>query len=137
MYDDFTNKFFSRIPADIAATFSEQQLMAVKMAFGGRVWGAHWVDIRRSLPLPGSRLYVVLLMGREHRSPDRLKHLRVAHPLWTLANALVITSIIMVIALGILGLLYTMKNAMGLNLMPGLDVLPDHDIQQLLPWFTN
>ena len=137
MYDDFTNKFFSRIPADIAATFTEQQLMAVKMAFGGRAWGAHWVDIRRSLPLPRGRLYVVLLMGREHRSPDRLKHLRTAHPLWTLANALVVTTAIMLVALGTLGLLYAFKNAMGLDMLPGLDVLPDNDIQHLFPWITG
>ena len=137
MYDDFINKFFSRIPADIAATFTEEQLMAVKMAFGGRAWGAHAVDVRRSLPLPRSRLYFVMLIGRENRSPDRLKHMRVAHPLWTFANALAITTIITIIALGLLAVIYTLKSAMGLNLLPGMDVLPDHDIQHLLPWFVG
>jgi hypothetical protein len=49
--DPFFATFFSRIPEDVACSFTPAQLDAVKLAFGARVRGAHAIDVRLSLPL--------------------------------------------------------------------------------------
>lgn len=63
----FRSRFLARIPTDVAASFTEQQLDAVQRAFGMRYSTDHVVDVRRSVRLPWGRFYVVLLAGRDHR----------------------------------------------------------------------
>jgi len=129
--DDFIQKFLSRIPEATATSFSEEQLTAVKMAFGGRAWGAHAIDIRRSLPFFGLRFYLVWLMGWEHRNPERIAALRQNHPLFRLGNAIGMVVFFGVLLLALLGLLYALKTALGIDVFPGIDMLPDEAIQGL------
>ncbi len=129
--DDFIQKFLSRIPEVTAASFSEEQLTAVKMAFGGRAWGAHGLDIRRSLPFFGRRFYLVWLMGWEHRSPRRITVFHQNHPLVKLSNAIAILVFSGVLLLALMGLLYAMKTALGIDVFGGIDMLPDEAIQGL------
>ncbi|MCC6466753.1 MAG: hypothetical protein IT563_00415 [Alphaproteobacteria bacterium] len=55
---------------------------------GDRVWVAHPVDIRVSLPLPFGRYYLTLVAGPERRSAARLAGDRQARPLATAGNLL-------------------------------------------------
>lgn len=55
---------------------------------GDRVWVAHPVDIRLSLPLPFGRYYLTLVAGPERRSSDRLANDRRERPLMTFGNFL-------------------------------------------------
>lgn len=87
--DAFTTRFFQRISPAIAATFSEVQLTALKSLFGHTPWRRHAVDQRRSLVLAGRRYYLVIVAGREQRSPQRRAFERRLHPLWTLPNSVV------------------------------------------------
>jgi hypothetical protein len=61
----FIRRFLARVPPEIAATFSPDQLAAVQRAFGMRYAAEHAVDVRRSVPLPWGRYYLVLLAGRD------------------------------------------------------------------------
>jgi hypothetical protein len=115
--DLFLEKFFSRIPRDVAASFTPEQLGAVKLAFGARSWGAHAIDVRKSFPLFRHRIYLVLLMGRERRDAERLR--AEGAMFGTLGNAFVtvlfLGFILAPLALG----LYLLKSVAGLDVMPG------------------
>jgi len=86
--DAFTTQFFRRISPRVAATFTETQLTALKSLFGHTPWRRHAIDQRRSLALGGRRYYLVVVAGRERRSPLRRALERRLHPLWTLPNSL-------------------------------------------------
>ena len=75
--------FLDRIPQDIRETFTDRQIAAVNQAFTS---ARHGIDIRVSLPLPGGRRYLVLLMGKERRSPERRRFERLRQPLLTAMN---------------------------------------------------
>lgn len=88
--DPFFQNFFADIPPSMGNTFSDDQLNAVKQAFGARSWGSHPVDIRYSTPIPLLRFYLVFLAGRERRSRQRLRNQRNMYPLWTPGNTVAI-----------------------------------------------
>jgi hypothetical protein len=117
--DPFFAKFFARIPAEVAASFTPAQLQAVKIAFGARSWGSHTVDIRKSfaLPLIWRRVYFVLLAGAERRDEERL---RAEGALFgTLGNA-ALTLAFVAVMLGPLALaLYALKSLAGIDVLPG------------------
>ena len=79
--------FLDRIPQDIRETFTDRQIAAVNQAFKRT---RHGIDIRVSLPLPGGRRYLVLLMGRERRSPERRRLERLRQPLLTAMNVVTV-----------------------------------------------
>ena len=76
-------EFLDRMPQAIRHTFTDQQIAAVNQAFAR---ARHDVDIRLSLPLPGGRRYLVLLMGKEHRSKERRILERLRQPMITAMN---------------------------------------------------
>ncbi|NIA68091.1 3-phosphoshikimate 1-carboxyvinyltransferase [Pelagibius litoralis] len=70
--DPFIEHYFKRIDPQLAASFSEEQCAAIKEMFGARGVAKHAVELRRSVPIGWRRYYLVLLMGRERRTFDRL-----------------------------------------------------------------
>lgn len=93
--DPLINSFLSELPAKTAASFTPNQLEAIKRQFGNRKWtGSHPVDIRLSIPFIGRGFYLVFLMGRERRSKERLRNDQVFHPFWKLGNAVAIASVL-------------------------------------------
>lgn len=130
--DPFLQQFFSRISPTAAASFSDGQLDAIKQAFGARTPGAHAVDLRLSLPIGRRRFYLVLLAGRERRGRARIAVDRPARPLWTVANAVVLILFALMLAASGAVALYSFKRALGLDLLPGIDGLPDRTIEQWL-----
>ena len=76
--DPFLEEFFSRIPREVAVSFSDDQLLAIKLAFAARYRGAHAIDLRISIPTPFQRIYVVLLAGLERRNAFRRRKDRAA-----------------------------------------------------------
>ena len=123
--DPFFAAFFRRIPEEVAPTFTAAQLDAVKRAFGARYRGAHAIDIRLSLPLRRRSLYLVA--GTERRTFDRRSLERLLRQLSTVANAAVLAVFLVMFAV-----LYVGKRLVGLDVVPGVDVLPDRAIEQLL-----
>ena len=82
-------EFLERIPQEIRGTFTDQQIAAINQAFRR---ARHGVDIRVSLPLPGGRRYLVLLMGKEQRSKERRSLERLRQPLLTVMNAVTLAT---------------------------------------------
>ena len=117
--DTFLRDFYARIPAAIAAEFTDAQLMAIRMAYGARTRGAHWIDLRSSIPLFGKRIYLVLLLGAERRSRARRQRDRSAHPLVRLGNILAVALFAMMLTAALLGFLYLLKSLLGIDLVPG------------------
>lgn len=79
-------RFRGQLPPDLWKSLTPTQRGGVAQAVAGRAWSAHPVNIRLSLPMPGQRLYLMLLAGRERRRPERLRQERRDHPLRTLGN---------------------------------------------------
>ena len=67
----FKIRFLARIPAELAKSFTPDQLAAIQRAFGTRYAMEHAVDVRRTVTLPWGRFYLVLLGGKDRRSEHR------------------------------------------------------------------
>ncbi|GEM_PF-757287 len=126
--DPFVKRFFARIPAKTAATFSEAQILYLKQKYGQRAWGNHAVDIRASVPFYKRGIYFVFLLGKERRSSDRLHYERLQHRFWTAANTVLISSFLVLMSTSLLGSLYVLKSEFNIDLLPGVDSLPDQEI---------
>jgi hypothetical protein len=106
----------SRLPVETAAVFTDIQLSHLKVAIGSGQYRKHKVDIRGTIPLPffPSRIYFVLLMGRNVRSLSRQeKSIAVTTMLLLTVIFLVFSS-----ALGLV-IIYVLKSALGINLLEG------------------
>jgi|GEM_PF-579978 len=79
-------ELFARVSPEIADSFNEEQLKAIKKAFGYQSWNRHPLDLRVSVPIPGLHFYLVLLAGSERRSKQRLRSKKGVYPLWTPSN---------------------------------------------------
>jgi hypothetical protein len=131
-HDPFQQVFFSRIPADVARSFSAEQLDAVKVAFGARAPGAHALDFRFSLPLGPRSWYVVLLVGRLRRRSDRTIARRQLRRVRAAVNAAGAALVLSMVATCAVIVLYVGKRALGIDIVPGVDMLPDRQIERLL-----
>lgn len=69
--DPFFKVLANRCGPSIAGSFTPSQFAALKRAFATRAADPHPVDIRDSYSIFGFSFYMVLLMGREHRSTTR------------------------------------------------------------------
>ncbi|MDC8830783.1 3-phosphoshikimate 1-carboxyvinyltransferase [Alteromonas gilva] len=103
----------SRMPASVANSFTDRQLMHLKVALGARQWGKHKVDFRGTFPVPfmRSRIYYVFLMGRNFRELSRREQVVSAFSLAVFMTLFITFSVLM----GIL-VLYLIKSALGINI---------------------
>jgi len=116
--DPFLEDFFGRIPRDVATSFNEAQLLAIRLAFGARHRGAHAIDLRFSIPAPFQRIYFVLLAGTEKRTATRRRSDRQVAPLATLGNVLFGIVFFGFLLASLLGVLYVLKSMLGIDLLP-------------------
>ncbi|MEN8635867.1 3-phosphoshikimate 1-carboxyvinyltransferase [Pseudoalteromonas distincta] len=65
--DPAINSFLQRMPEKVQKTFTDEQLMHLKVAIGARQWGKHKVDFRFVLSFFSYRYYIVFLSGRNRR----------------------------------------------------------------------
>ncbi len=120
-FDPFLERFFSRIPEDVALSFSEEQLRAIKRAFVHTEGRGHSVDLRLSFWFL-TRFYMVLLLGPERRNRARRRRDRSAHPVGTLANLVMMVVFVGFIGTSVLGLLYLLKSLLGIDLIPDMSL---------------
>lgn len=104
--DQFFQALFARVPRDVAETFSGEQMLAIKAAFGGQEWDLHPVDVRRSITVFGKRVYLTLLAGTEGREPMRRFNEYRPHGFWHVANATGYVLVGAALVASVLGLLY-------------------------------
>jgi hypothetical protein len=112
--DPVITKLLDKVPADMRGSFSAEQLLALKVALGGRTWGAHAVDARWTLKWWRWQYYFVFLAGRNRRVlSDREQTIQRLAMATFLAVFLTFSTLV-----GIL-VLYLVKSALGIDLIPG------------------
>ncbi|MEP0356787.1 3-phosphoshikimate 1-carboxyvinyltransferase [Paraglaciecola sp.] len=106
-------KLISRMPNSVANSFTEDQLLHLKIALGARKWGKHKIDIRGTFPFPfvRSKIYYVFLIGKNHRELSRNEKAVSAFTFTLLSSIFILFCIL----LGLL-ILYLIKSALGINL---------------------
>lgn len=111
--DQAVKNLLDRMPPNVAASFTDEQLAHLHSALGARSWKKHSVDIRSTFPLPffRSRIYFVLLMGRNRRELSRREKQISAFTFACLIAGFISLSVLF----GLL-VLYLIKSALGINL---------------------
>jgi hypothetical protein len=130
--DPFLRRFLERVPTEVARSFTAAQLEAVKMAFGARSWGDHALEFRRAIGAGRWRFYVVFLAGRARRTSDGHGSRRASAVKKTSA-ALLLGLVLTAAMMGGIGALYAAKRALHIDIIPGVDMLPDKDLERLIP----
>jgi hypothetical protein len=109
-------KLLNRLPDETALSLTDRQLSHIKVAVGNGGYRKHKIDCRGTIPIPfyPSRIYFVLLMGRNIRAVTRSEQ----------SVALMTTLFLTVILLSLstllgLAVLYVLKSALGINLFEG------------------
>ncbi|WP_282604603.1 hypothetical protein [Pelagibius sp. Alg239-R121] len=69
--DPFLSHYFRRIDPDVANSFNEEQLGAIRTMFSNRGIAAHSLEVRRTLSFGRKRFYLIFLLGRERRAYER------------------------------------------------------------------
>lgn len=128
----FIARFRGRIDPETAASFTPRQLAAIHLAFALRSLPCHSLDLRRSLPTPWGRIYLAIIAGRERRgTARRISDRAIRGAGLALDLALVLAVLFLVTVIGAGGL-YLAKMSLGIDLVPGIDMLPDETILQVL-----
>ncbi len=99
----FSSRMLANMPADVANSFTQSQLALVQEAYEADDSRRHPVDIRFSLPLFGERYYLVLLAGRERRSPGRRARDKAKRLLWTFGNTTVFILFLLMLIPAVVG----------------------------------
>ncbi|HEB72875.1 MAG TPA: 3-phosphoshikimate 1-carboxyvinyltransferase [Nitrospirae bacterium] len=123
--DPFIEGMLSRMSKDVSGAFSDDQLLALKMALSGRKWGTHAVDIRRSIGFWRWRYYLVLVAGKERRAITDRQQRAVRFTL-----AVFITIFFSFSTLMGLGIAYIIKSSLG------IDIIPSYSLG-LWDWFRD
>lgn len=112
-HDPFIVGLKQRLPEHLRESFTDQQLEGLRSAFATRSWGRHKIDWRGTFSLWSNQYYFVLVGGRNKRNLSRAqRNLSLA------AKAGVITLFLFFSMLVGLVVLYLIKSALGINLLP-------------------
>lgn len=109
--DRFTIELNNRLPTELKGTFTPEQVEAMKVLFGTRSWQRHSCDVRKRFRLRKKTYYLILIMGNTD-SDDRRSRLD------TLLTILVGTAMFTVGTLFVMFLLYLLKSALNINILP-------------------
>lgn len=112
-------KLLSRMPEEVANSFTEEQLTHLLTAIGSREWGKHKIDFRGTFKLPFYqwRFYYVLLAGKNFRELSRQEK-RMSIIITAIASSLFL---MFCAGLGLL-ILYLVKSALGIDLFPNFSL---------------
>jgi hypothetical protein len=119
--DPYTHAVMQRISPSIRASFTLAQRSAIEQALaGGQIGKGHAVDIRLTIPLFFARYYLVWLMGRDQRVGTRRseakRHQGISVSSLLLFFFIAVSPVVVIMLL----ILYALKTALGINLMPDL-----------------
>ena len=107
-------KLLERMPEEVQDSFTEKQLVNIKIAIGARTWGTHAIDLRSTLKVFRYRYYYVFVAGRNRRELT-IRERRIGLLIQAVALGGFLTFSAM---LGIL-ILYLLKSAAGIDIFPG------------------
>ncbi len=101
----------SKMPNEVAQSFTDEQLTQINLALAGRRWGQHKLDIRGTLSFLSSRYYFVVLGGKDKREASRtLRNIN------SFGVSLLLFGITVCCSIFGLLVLYILKSWMGINL---------------------
>ncbi|NQZ30545.1 MAG: 3-phosphoshikimate 1-carboxyvinyltransferase [Oceanospirillaceae bacterium] len=107
-------KLLDRMPEKVQDSFTEEQLVNIKIAIGARTWGTHAIDVRSTIKFFRYRYYYVLVAGRNRRElSSRERRLGLLIQAAALGVFLTFSAMF-----GIL-ILYLLKSAAGIDIFPG------------------
>ena len=107
-------KLLERMPEKVQDSFTEEQLVNIKIAIGARTWGTHAIDVRSTIKFFRYRYYYVLVAGRNRRElSSRERRLGLLIQAAALGVFLTFSAMF-----GIL-ILYLLKSAAGIDIFPG------------------
>lgn len=109
--DPAIKSLLERMPEGVQDSFTDEQLMHLKVAIGARQWGNHSLDFRGVVKVLKYRYYFVILAGRNRRQLS-VKEQKLAN----LAQAAILSFFSMVIILAVLFVLYIIKSALGIDI---------------------
>lgn len=111
--DPFIIGLKQRLPEELRESFTDEQLQGLRTAFATRSWGRHKLDLRGTFSFWRTQYYYVLVAGRNKRDLTRgQQRLSMA------AKAGAITMFLLFSLLLGLVMLYILKSALGINLLP-------------------
>ncbi|KYL34307.1 3-phosphoshikimate 1-carboxyvinyltransferase [Pseudoalteromonas agarivorans] len=113
------------MPEKVQKTFTDEQLMHLKVAIGARQWGRHKVDFRFVLSFFRYRYYIVFLSGRNRRDLS-VGEQRVS----IYFQALFVTLVALFFGSVFLLVIYMFKSALG------IDILDDYSLG-VWSWFKE
>lgn len=101
------------MPQKVQDSFSEEQLVYIKLALGARTWGSHAIYLRSTVNFFRYRYYYAFVAGRNRRELS-VRERR----LGLLIQALAVASFLVFSALLGIFVLYIMKSAAGIDILP-------------------
>jgi hypothetical protein len=112
--DPFIKRILGRMSSENKDSFTENQLIAIKLALSGQKWEKHPLDIRGTLSFWRWSYYYVFIAGKETRALSRRQEqvTRTAYAFFILGFFVFSTLLGLVI-------LYLIKSALGINILPG------------------
>lgn len=123
--DPFIRSFLLKIPKKVAATFSEAQLLQIKIQFGTRTKAKHVIDVRSVMGAGEWRYYLVLLLGRNRRDLSR------AQRKWRRSGTFLFYVFCLLFSLSAVFVsLYLIKSFLG------IDIFPNYSLG-LWSWITS
>jgi len=115
--DAFVVGMLERISPKERDSFSDDQLLSLKLALGTRTWKNHSVDLRWSIKLWRKSLYFVFIAGKNSRPLSRREQDLAKAGKFALFMGIATISTL----LGLL-VLYLLKSALGINIFPGFSL---------------
>ncbi|MTJ06830.1 MULTISPECIES: hypothetical protein [unclassified Anabaena] len=107
-------RLISQISPEILATLTDEQIEAIYRGFCERSQANHFINWRISFPIPGLKLYLVLLAGEERRSQVRLRQEKSLYPILTPINILFLSGFLGVIFSSIFTVLFFVLPAINI-----------------------
>jgi hypothetical protein len=131
--DPFPDDVLDALPDHVRASLTPDQVIALREALGrtrAQDHTRHLLDLRGTLPLYWTRLYFVLLCGR-----DRRQQVRTVQAGRRAAAGQFLRALLVLIILGLLALGLTLLLLLGLYALKsawGIDLFPDTHLRDLL-----
>jgi len=110
------HSLLGRLPPELRDSFTPEQLEGLVKALGGD-WRRHPVDLRGSVGVWRWRYYYVFIAGRERRELSRLEQ-----EMAVVTKAVVLLGFLTFSVLSGLLVLYLVKSALGIDLIPGFSL---------------
>lgn len=111
--DPFIRLFLETVPSDVATSFTDSQLLQIKLQFGTRTQAKHVIDVRSVVGGGGWSYYFVLLLGRNRRDLSAIeqKLSRVSRFVFLLFGSIFLLALLVIS-------LYLLKSFLGIDILP-------------------